>query len=166
MILTIIVLIGVIILSLLFISSNTVEGLEDTNPDYTGIITVKQQVDLLKNAVKIVDTISNSEMNYIKKGELRSKIDIFIKQFEQWIQTRTKYIEKNNVEKTEPKKNETLDGLRTIWFGEGGNGTGIKTLFSVIVDGLPLTLDISEDKQSKINDILRIVMKNMDTVLA
>lgn len=105
-------------------------------------------------------------MNYIKKGELRSKIDIFIKQFEQWIQTRTKYIEKNNVEKTEPKKNETLDGLRTIWFGEGGNGTGIKTLFSVIVDGLPLTLDISEDKQSKIDDILRIVMKNMDTVLA
>jgi len=160
--LTIIVLIGVIILSLLFKSSNTVEGLEDSSPDYTGIITVKQQVDLLKKSIKKVDSIGNNEMDYTKKAELRGKIDIFIQQLDGWVQARAKYIEKNNAEKIEPKKNETLDGLRTIWFGENNNGTGIKTLFEVVIG----TLDIGEDKQSEIDDILKIVVKNMDSVLA
>jgi hypothetical protein len=160
--LTIIVLIGVIILSLLFKSSNTVEGLEDSSPDYTGIITVKQQVDMLKKSVKKVDSIGNSEMDYTKKAELRGKIEIFIQQLDGWVQARAKYIEKNNAEKIKPKKNETLDGLRTIWFGENNNGTGIKTLFDVVIG----TLDIGDDKQSEIDDILKIVVKNMDSVLA
>ena len=155
-------MIGVIILSLLFKSSNTVEGLEDSSPDYTGIITVKQQVDLLKKSIKKVDSIGNNEMDYTKKAELRGKIDIFIQQLDGWVQARAKYIEKNNAEKIEPKKNETLDGLRTIWFGENNNGTGIKTLFEVVIG----TLDIGEDKQSEIDDILKIVVKNMDSVLA
>ncbi len=153
---------GIILISLLFSSSNTVEGLEDTNPDYTGLIVTSTQVKLLKKSIKIVESISTTEMNYIKKAELRGKIDIFTKQLDGWIQRRSKYIENNNKEKIKPKKDETLDNLRDIWFGEDRNGTGIKTLFDVVIEDL----DISEEKQSEIADLLRIVVRNMDAELA
>ncbi len=153
---------GIILISLLFSSSNTVEGLEDTNPDYTGLIVTSTQVKRLKKAIEIVESISTAEMNYIKKAELRGKIDILTKQLGGWIQRRSKYIENNNKEKIKPKKDETLDNLRNIWFGEDRNGTGIKTLFDVVIEDL----DISEEKQSEIADLLKIVVKNMDAELA
>ena len=160
--LTGIVLMGIIILSLLFSSSNTVEGLEDTNPDYTGLIVTSTQIKRLKKSIKIVESISTTEMNYIKKAELRGKIDIFIKQLDGWVERRTKYIENNNKEQIKPKKDETLDNLRDIWLGEDRKGTGIKVLFGVVIEDL----EISEEKQAEIADLLKIVVKNMDAELA
>ena len=153
---------GIIVLSLLFSSSNTVEGLVDTNPDYTGLIVTSRQVELLKKSIKIVESISTTEMNYIKKAELRGKIDIFTKQLDEWIQRRSKYIENNNKEQIKPKKDETLDNLRDIWLGEDRKGTGIKILFGVVIEDL----EISEEKQAEVADLLKIVVKNMDAELA
>ena len=177
------VLLGIIILSLLFGTRTTREGIsaarrkekekekarsaaeaktarkaDYANNDYGGVIAIQNQLILLDTIKTRLRKVPSFELEPITRKEIEGSLDIITNSIKTWFKNRLGYIQKNNKNPIDPVESESIDGLKLMWYN---NGIGLK----VMVDGISERLNVAEDSQYEVDRLLRTFVTNMNIEL-
>lgn len=173
------VLLGIIILSLLFGTRTTREGIsaarrkekkraaaeaktarkaDYANNDYGGVIAIQNQLILLDTIKTRLRKVPSFELEPTIRKEIEGSLDIIKNSIKSWLEKRLGYIKTNNKNPIAPVESESIDGLRKTWIN---NEIGLK----VLVDGITERLNIAEDSQYEVDRLLRTFVTNMNIEL-
>jgi hypothetical protein len=175
------VLLGIIILSLLFGTRTTREGIsaarrkekeraaaeakaarkaEYAKREYGGIIAIQNQITLLDTIKTRVRGIPSFELEPTARKEINNSLDIVIDNLKTWFDNRIKYLAIINPSEYDTSDKNSIDGLKLMWYN---NGTGLG--LRVLVDGISERLNVAEDSQNDVDKLLKTFVTNMNMEL-
>lgn len=173
------VLVGIIILSLLFGTRTTREGIsaarrkekaqaaaeakaareaEYAKREYGGVIAIQNQIMLLNTIKTRVRGIPSFELEPTPRKEINNSLNIIIDSLQTWFDNRIKYLAIKNPSESDTSDKNSIDGLKLMWYN---NGMGLK----VLVDGISERLNVAEDSQNDVDKLLKTFVTNMNMEL-